>query len=135
MLAPMESSCNIEILTWNIKALVSFVQKLLARLKFQTDLQNNRMTEKWNERMTKWQTGQEQYAFLSSIPGVKKGKVYCKYIFLMYIKKTSLSLSSKSFIECMINTTHILACLCSRFSEGGRKGLPIKRFLEKVDKI
>ena len=38
---------------WNIKALAFTVQKLLARLKFQREWQNDGMTE--------WQTGQKQY--------------------------------------------------------------------------
>ena len=54
------------ILMWKIKALVLTVQKLLARLKFQRGGQNDRITE--------WQTGQNQYAPRSSISGAYKPK-------------------------------------------------------------
>ena len=47
------------ILMWNIKALALTVQKLLARLKFQREGQNDRITE--------WQTEQKQSSMSSAL--------------------------------------------------------------------
>ena len=52
----LDTSRNIlsqEILMWNIKALALTFQKLLARLKFQSGGQNDRLTEWQTDRMTK----------------------------------------------------------------------------------
>ena len=53
----------------------------------------------------------------------------CKYRFLVYIKKTSLS--SKRFNESMIETT-ILANLRPKLSGRGSEELPIKRVRKTV---
>ena len=86
-------------LMWHIKALVFFVQKLIARLKLQTERQKDGMTGWPNDTLA--DRTKTICCPIFYLGGIKRVRFAVK---ISIPKKKNLSMSSKRFNECIMNT-------------------------------